>query len=179
MGEKQAPPKWNLHPIRLQFVHLRRVSFEAYSLPEEMTRDELAGLGAGQWTVNVKGSVQENRAVVTAFVGCSFTEVEDADRQDALSNGKDEDVDKEEAEKGPYHLEVEVVAGFTFDPSEISHKEVDDWCKIGSFFIVSPYIRHVIAEITRDSGFPEVYLPLLEVPIFRPPVQKPAQEQEP
>jgi len=179
MAEKQEASKWNLHPIRLQFVHLRRVSFEAHSLPEEMTGDQLAALGAGRWTVNVSGSVQENRALVTASVGCFFAEGQDADTEDALPSGEDKDADTAKAERRPYDFEVEVVAAFTFDPSEISHKEVDDWCRIGSFFILSPYIRHVVAEITRDSGFPEVYLPLLEVPTFRPPVQKPAQEQEP
>jgi len=173
MAEITTTPKWNLHPIRLQFLHLRKLRFEAYEIPERMTSESIQNAGAGMWSVNVRGSVQGNAAVVVASVGCCFARPKAEGK--AQESPDKAQCDAQQPRVGPYSFEVEAVAGFAFDPKEISPEEVDRWCKKGSFYIISPYLRHVIAEVTRDSGFPEVYLPLLEVPTFAPPMKKPEE----
>lgn len=154
---------WNLHPIKLQFLHLHKVLFEAHDLPESLAAAGVTKAPRAAWTVNVRGNVEVPRARVIASVAFCAEEAEGG-VSEAASGEPDA-----KRPVGPYTLEVEVIAGFVFDPKEISPAEVDEWCKKGSFFVLCPYLRHVIAEITRDSGFPEIYLPLLEVPTFRPP----------
>ncbi len=166
---------YRLHPVRLQFVYLKRLAFDANYLPKELPSGLFRLAESGQWRVNVSGNVHGNRATVVASVEASFEqgrEVLGTERQQrevaSESLGQYED---------PYQLEVEVVAGFLFDPSEISEDEVDKWCKLGSFFVLAPYVRDVIARVTRESGFPEILLPLLEVPTFRAPATRNLQQQ--
>lgn len=157
-------PAYNLHPIRLQFVHLKRIRFNARVLPAKMSPEEAAAVTSGRWLISVSGNVGDDEAIVEATVRCSFV---DPTKKEVAPEALDVTVAAEE--QGPYVLEVSAVAGFKYDAREISKKNVEQWCNLGSFFIVAPYLRGIIAEITRDAGFPTVHLPLLEVPTFRAP----------
>jgi len=168
MSQTGEELKYNLHPIRLQFLHLKRLVFEANYLPESRTGELFELASSGDWRINVTGAVHNDRATVVACVQCTFKSPDQKKPREA----EREEVKETKPTEDPYRLEMEAVAGFSFDPQEISQDDVDKWCKLGSFFILAPYLRNIIAEITRESGFPEILLPLLEVPTFRPPPAK-------
>jgi preprotein translocase subunit SecB len=164
MPESPTPVKWDLFPIRLSFIHLKKVSFEACRLPEELTSEELATSGAGGWNAGVTVSVQESSATVEATVHQKDAEGEAC---------------KDDSPQRPYLLSVTAIASFSFDPEQMKRQEVETWCRVGSFFIIAPYIRNLISEITRDSGFPSVYLPMLVLPTFRAPPMKDSDKAMP
>jgi hypothetical protein len=175
MGAELEAPKWNLHPIKLRFVHLHTLKFEAGFLPESATKEEMQRAFTPQWLFSVTGNVDKENAVVVASLKCRFN-MAPAPAQKSGAQEAEAD-DRHSSPPEPYRLEVAAVAGFTFNPNEIPAPEVKLWCDKGSFFVLAPYLRNVIAGITRESGFPEVLLPLLEVPTFRPPSAKPQSGQ--
>jgi len=169
--EPGASPLWVLHPIRLQFLHLSKVNFEARSIPANLEEEEWAKAGSARWRVGISTNIDETRAVVVASLECCFEEPPGGE-EEKPKKPKAGPKGASEEEARPYSFEVQATAGFTFDQEEIPLEEVREWCQKGSFFIFVPYFRSIIANITRESGFPEVLLPLLQVPTFRPPMKK-------
>jgi|WetSurMetagenome_2_1015567.scaffolds.fasta_scaffold36660_3 preprotein translocase subunit SecB len=161
----ESPPKvadWNLHPIRLQFAHLSKLVFEAKEVPANLNETEKAKATPGFVRFGVKSNVGEGQALVVSTVTCLFKDDHEQEAAEGLS-GADY-----------YNLEVSVTSGFVFKPEEMTKEEVQEWCQKGSVFVVLPFIRGLVATVTRESGFPPFLLPLLEVPTFRPPTVKPA-----
>jgi len=157
----------NLHPIKLHFAHISKVAFEAKEIPESLSEGERAKAIPGYLRFGVKSNLGEGQATIVSTVLCLFQDDQESESAE-VRGGKDY-----------YTLEVAVTAGFLFDPQEISKEEVQEWCHKGSIFVVLPFIRSVVANLTRESGFPLFLLPLLEVPTFRPPPatkEPPAQE---
>lgn len=158
MAEASLEPQWDLHPITLQSLCLSRLEFVAHITPRGLTEDEWT---ASKWRIDVKSEVKEQTATVKATVSHVF---------EATGEQAEERPPVLEA---PYDFLIEARGEFSFDQKVIGTEEVKQWCEKGSFFIFAPYLRNMIADITRESGFPEVYLPLLEVPTFRAPKKRP------
>jgi preprotein translocase subunit SecB len=162
-----TPPKvggLNLHPVRLQFAHLSKVVFETKDVPANLKESDREKAIPGFVRFGVKSNVGDGQALVVSTVTCLFKD--------------DQEHEQTESPVGTeyYNLEVSVTAGFVFNPQEMPKNEVQEWCQKGSIFVVLPFIRSVVATITRESGFPPFFLPLLEVPMFRPPASKPASK---
>lgn len=158
----------NLHPIKLHFAHISKVAFEAREIPENLSEADRAKAIPGFFRFSVRSNLEDGHATVVSTVLCLFRD----DQQAGAAEAQDS--------KDCYALEVSVTSGFVFDPQEISKGQVQEWCQKGSIFVVLPFIRSVIANLTRESGFPLLLLPLLEVPTFRPPPaakELPAQER--
>ena len=163
MNPKSRQPVLEPFPVRLCFVHLQRVRFEAKVIPDAMTQEQIDAALAPKWSAKVTSTIEEgNRAIVITSLECVFNSTtEKPEQADQTKGGPPNQV------AAPYVFEIGVIAGFIFDPDKMPAADVKRWCDQGSFFVISPFLRNALAQITRDSGFPEVLLPLLQVPVFR------------
>lgn len=165
VGNDASQIQLRVHPIKLQFLHIRRLEFSTDILPESLKPDDLKAAAGGRWTVDISADVGTANAVVIASVDCC-----PAPKAATENKGTEEDEETEPGKSSAeplYRLRMAAVAGFAFDPAEIQIAEVKQWCTLGSFYIIAPYLRNLIAQITRESGFREVILPMLEVPILQ------------
>jgi hypothetical protein len=162
MGQESAQPALEPFPVRLRFVHLERVRFQANAIPEEMTKEQAEAALAPKWSAKVTSTISENRVLVVASLECVFdSPAEKPEQADQTKGGPPSQA------IAPYVFEIAAVAGFIFDRDKMPAADVKRWCDLGSFFVISPFLRNAVAQVTRDSGFPEVLLPLFQVPILR------------
>lgn len=162
MSHESAQLALEPFPVRLRFVHLERVRFQANAIPEEMTKEQIEASLAPNWSAKVTSTIFENRAVVVASLECAFGSpaVKPEQAVETKGGAPSEVI-------APYVFEIAAVAGFVFDPDKMPPADVKRWCDQGSFFVISPFLRNAVAQVTRDSGFPEALLPLFQVPILR------------
>lgn len=172
MAPKTLPSGFNLHPIHLEFVNLSKLVFVANENPMSLAAEDIQKAISVPIAVKISANVGDGRATVVSLlslaVGTEEAHPEIPEKQPV------EPVVAHEPARPYYALEVATTAGFHFDPKEMSEADVREWCHKGSFFVLMPYLRDLVARITRESGFPVVLLPLLEVPTFRPPQKSPA-----
>jgi preprotein translocase subunit SecB len=74
---------------------------------------------------------------------------------------------KEESEKAPFQLAVELYGLFQVDETRFDVKFVEDWAEKNAPLVLYPSIREQVYGLTGRAGFPEALLPLFEVPTFR------------
>jgi len=151
-------------PVRVQFLHLAKLSFEATEIPDNLSPKELAKASPRFLKVAVTANVGDTRATTTSTLSFVFgCRSDNAQAHEPTEKAAGE----QEPERGYYSLEVRYVAGFLYDPKEIAKEDVQRWCEQGSFYVVMPYMRSLISQVTSESGFPVVLLPLLQVPAFK------------
>lgn len=163
MSHESTQPALEPFPVRLRFIHIAQVRFQANVFPEAMTEEQVRAASVlPKWSVKVTSTLEENRVVVVAALECAFdSPVEKPEQANQTNAGSPSQV------IAPYVFEIAVVAGFVFDPDRMPAADVKRWCDQGSFFVILPFLRNAVAQVTRDSGFPEALLPLLQVPVLR------------
>jgi preprotein translocase subunit SecB len=79
---------------------------------------------------------------------------------------------KEQDEKAPFQLAVELYGLFEVDEAKFDVQFVEDWAEKNAPLVLYPYLREQVYGLTGRAGFPEALLPLFEVPTFRvtPPI---------
>jgi len=176
-GPKPAALDTRPFPVRLQFLHLTKLTFEAKGVPENLLEDEKEKASPGFLKVVVNANVGDTRATVAWTLSFLFSGAGPESEPPSQSNGAAIPAD---SRRDYYSLEIRYTAGFVYDQKDITKHDVQQWCEKGSFYIVMPYMRSIVSGITSESGFPVVLLPLLEVPTFRPhPKEAPAQNNSP
>jgi preprotein translocase subunit SecB len=162
---KSVSPALKLFPVKVQFVHLSKLSFEAREIPRNLSKEELAKATPGLLKVSVTAKVGETHATVNSTVSFLFRDGGPAEQPTEAAEGTRIAAS---SARDCYSLEICYVSGFSYDPKDISREDVQRWCEQGSFYVVMPYMRSMISHITSESGFSVVLLPLLEVPAFKP-----------
>ncbi len=165
--EKASEVAYSLHPVHVTEIEPIRIDFEALVPPSAAQTDEPHG-----FRNRVKFGVKDDCGTVIISSEAEFNEKKEA-----------EDVEAETREsppfKPPYRLHVEIGMQFTYDPAEIARDEVELWCKDGAFFIASPFLRQLVYDIIARTGFSNVLMPFVEVPILQKgvaPEAKPTPE---
>jgi hypothetical protein len=172
-GPKPAALDARPFPVRLQFLHLTKLTFEAKDMPENLLDDEKKKAAPGFLRVVVNANVGDTRATVAWTLSFLFSEARPESGPPSQSNDAATPAD---SKRDYYSLEVRYTAGFVYDQEDITKHDVQQWCEKGSFYIVMPYMRSIVSEITSESGFPVVLLPLLKVPSFQPHPKKAATQ---
>jgi preprotein translocase subunit SecB len=74
---------------------------------------------------------------------------------------------KDEQEKTPFQLTVELYGLFEVDESRFDVRFIEDWAEKNAPLVLYPYLREQVYSLTGRAGFPEALLPLFEIPTFR------------
>ena len=161
MSEGTARPDLKPFPVRVGAIEPVRIDFEAFAQPAAAKLPEYHDPASVDFRVQIKYRVDESSGIVVGLADSVFGQV-----TKGASDGSGEKVEAT-APKPPYRLNVAVAAAFVYDPKEMSRAEVTTWCEKGSFYVLFPYLRHLVFDTTAKTGFPTVTLPLVLLPILR------------
>lgn len=147
-------------PVRVGEIEPIRIDFEAFVPPSGAKAPVYYDPAGVDFRVRVKYRIDDGTGVVIVMAEADFAQ-EKASSDDAATDASEPTV------KPPYRLAVAAAASFNYDGKEMSKKEVTTWCEKGAFFVLSPYLRQLVFDVTARSGFPTITLPLVTVPILR------------
>lgn len=153
--------EFNLQPFPIQLGEIEpiRIDFEAFVPPSVAKPPVYCNPSNVNFGVKVKYRVENGTGIVIVMTEADFS------KENVLTDDVDEI--NENTMKPPYRLVLAAAASFAFDSAEMSEDEVKTWCEQGAFFVLSPYLRQMVFDITAKSGFPTITLPLVKVPVLR------------
>jgi len=158
MTEGTVEPRLKLFPVQVAELETVRIDYEAFVSPAGAQPPKYFNPHQISFCPQVKYRVDDSSGVVIVSAKSVFAR--------PTKGGAAADLSADPAPLEPYRLEVAAGAVFIFDPQKMSREEVVEWCEKGAFFIVSPYLRQLVHDVTARSGFPTVTLPLVQVPVL-------------
>jgi preprotein translocase subunit SecB len=138
------------HPITVIYVNVTNIDFIGY-------------VGGG----DVQG---KNYA---ARIGFTHSPYEPSDRSIHLKGSATVGEKSDDSSKGnsdlkcPFYLQLEVVARFEVDVQKFDVNYVEAWAKSNAPMLIMPYLREHVSSLAIRCGYPNVHLPLLQVPKYR------------
>ncbi|WP_342049932.1 MULTISPECIES: protein-export chaperone SecB [unclassified Cupriavidus] len=158
-GSGQQP--WPLHAIQLVDLRVEHLSITAHV---EVDRSEEPGAFSFE-TASNEYDPEESQIRVRARIRIGLTdEAED-----------DSDLGEPDPE-APYVMVVSLVGIFQVDAERFPIEHIDHWAKRNAPLILYPYLREHALSLSVRAGFPQMLLPLLEMPSFR--ILPPAKASE-
>jgi len=168
MTEGTTKPKLVLFPLQIGDIEPIRIDFEAFVPPSMARSPRYFGGKPSGFDSRTKYKLDDDSdtgAVILTVKAQFKPEVPSADDEEAgAPDVRERDEAKQEA---PYRLEVSIGGSFSFEPDRVAREQVESWCKGASFFILSPYVRQLVWDITAKSGFGPVVMPLVHVPVLK------------
>ena len=84
---------------------------------------------------------------------------------------------KIEGEQFGYICVVDIIGLFTIDESNFEVSKIDQWCDINAPYILHPYLRQHLFNLTLNATGEGFLLPLIEVPTSGKAILKSTEQQ--
>ncbi len=151
MVEKPSTPL--VYPVQPTFITVRESHFISHRPPSDSDRIDQSNVRINQTASQFNEETRRIQVTVVAEFGFEETP----------------------ATPPPFSAKLAIVGEFVIDDS-FPRDKIKLWASKNAPFVIYPYLRERLHELTNQGGHPPILLPLLQIPTFSlsaPPVKVP------